>query len=285
MSLELIQTTEGTTVSKGQTVGYVRVSTVDQNADRQLDGLQLDKVFTDHASGKDTNRPALTECLAYVREGDELVVHSMDRLARSLVDLRQTVDQMTAKGVRVRFAKEGLTFGDTSDPCAVLMLSVMGAVAEFERALLLERQREGIAIAKGKGVYKGRVPSLDKEQAFEVDRRMAEGESASTIARDYGISRATVYNTRWTENDIIAVDDVYREHGLPKDENDPAIQALATDLGRTPSAVYMRMVQLDKAHQEPGVYPGVVWHWTKLDRKVADRPDAPEPTCAGSVER
>lgn len=258
-------------MTKGQTVGYVRVSTVDQNTERQLDGLQVDKVFTDHASGKDTNRPALTECLAYLRDGDELVVHSMDRLARSLVDLRQTVDRLTAKGVRVRFLKEGLTFGDTSDPCAVLMLSVMGAVAEFERSLLLERQREGIAIAKDKGVYKGRVPSLSADQAFEVDRRMAEGESASAIASEYKISRATVYNTRWTEADIIAVDDVYREHGLPADEKHPTVQTLAADLGRTPSAVYMRMVQLDYAHKEPGVYPGVVWHWTKLDRKVADR--------------
>ena len=258
-------------MSKAQTVGYVRVSTVDQNTERQLEGVQLDKVFTDHASGKDTDRPALTECLGYVREGDELMVHSMDRLARSLVDLRQTVDQLTAKGVRVRFVKEGLTFGDTSDPCAVLMLSVMGAVAEFERALLLERQREGIAIAKTKGVYKGRVPSLSEEQAADVDRRMADGESASAIAREYNISRATVYNTRWTEADIIAVDDVYREHGLPADEKHPTVQALAADLGRTSSAVYMRMVQLDYAHKEPGVYPGVVWHWTKLDRKVADR--------------
>lgn len=273
-------------MSKGQTVGYVRVSTVDQNTERQLDGLQIDRVFTDHASGKDTDRPALTECLGYVREHDSLVVHSMDRLARSLVDLRRTVDDLTGRGVKVRFVKEGLTFTrDTSDPCAVLMLSVMGAVAEFERALLLERQREGIAIAKDKGVYKGRVPSLSADQAFDVDRRMAEGESASAIAREYEVSRATVYNTRWTEADIIAVDDVYRVHGLPTDEKHPTVQTLADDLGRTPSAVYMRMVQLAYAHEEPGVYPGVVWHWTKLDRKVADRPDGPEPTCAGSVER
>jgi DNA invertase Pin-like site-specific DNA recombinase len=273
-------------MSKGQSIGYVRVSTADQNTERQLEGLQIDKVFTDHASGKDTNRPALSECLGYVRDGDELVVHSMDRLARSLVDLRRTVDDLTGRGVSVRFVKEGLTFTrDTSDPCAVLMLSVMGAVAEFERALLLERQREGIAIAKGKGVYKGRVPSLSAEQARELDRRMAEGESASAIARDYGVSRATVYNTRWTEADIVAVDDVYREHGLPGDEKHPTVQALAADLGRSPSAVYMRMVQLDYAHQEPGVYPGTKWHWTKLDRKVADRPSKPEHTCAGSVER
>ncbi len=262
-------------MSKGQTVGYVRVSTADQNTERQLDGIQLDKVFTDHASGKDTNRPQMQAMLAHVRDGDELVVHSMDRLARSMVDLRHTVDDLTAKGVRVRFVKEGLTFGDTNDPCAMLMLSVMGAVAEFERALLLERQREGIAIAKTKGVYKGRVPSLSEEQAADVDFRMADGESASALAREFGVSRATVYNTRWNEADIEAVDDVYRElypeHGLPTSEKHPAVKALAGRLGRTPSAVYMRMVQLDYAHKEPGVYPGVVWHWTKLDRKVADR--------------
>ena len=183
-------------MTKGHTVGYVRVSTAEQNTDRQLDGLQLDKLFTDHASGRDTNRPALTECLSYVREGDELIVHSMDRLARSLPDLRRTVDELTARGVLVRFVKEGLTFGDTSDPCAVLMLSVMGAVAEFERSLLLDRQREGIAIAKAKGVYTGRKPSLTPEQAAAVACRLAEGESASALASEYGVSRATVYNAR-----------------------------------------------------------------------------------------
>ena len=200
-------------MSKGQIVGYVRVSTVDQNTDRQLDGIELDEVFTDHASGKDTNRPQLQAMIKHVRKGDEVVVHSMDRLARSLVDLRRTVDQLTAKGVRVRFVKEGLTFGDTSDPCATLMLSVMGAVAEFERALLLERQREGIAIAKTKGKYKGRVPSLDDDQAAAIDRRIDEGESASALAREYGVSRATVYNMRWTEPHVVAVDDLYRQHG------------------------------------------------------------------------
>jgi DNA invertase Pin-like site-specific DNA recombinase len=117
----------------------------------------------------------------------------MDRLARSLVDLRRTVDDLTSRGVRVRFIKEGLTFGDTDDPCAVLMLSVMGAVAEFERALLLERQREGIAVAKRAGKYTGRKPSLTDEQAATVAFRLAEGESASALGREFGISRASVY--------------------------------------------------------------------------------------------
>nr|WP_046286033.1 recombinase family protein [Mycobacterium sp. UM_NZ2] len=184
-------------MSKGKTVGYVRVSAAYQNTDRQLDGLHLDKVFTDKASGKDTHRPQLQQCLGYLRDGDTLIVHSMDRLARSLVDLRRTVDDLVAREVTVRFVKEGLTFSsDSTDPCAVLMLSVMGAVAEFERSLILERQREGIAIAKAKGKYKGRVPSLTDDQATEVADRLDAGESAVALAREYGISRATVYNTR-----------------------------------------------------------------------------------------
>lgn len=184
-------------MSAGQVVGYVRVSTVDQNTERQLDGLQLDKVFTDHASGKDTARPELQACLEYVRDGDELVVHSMDRLARSLVDLLQTVDELTGRGVAVRFTKEGLTFTrDASDPCAVLMLQVMGAVAQFERSMILERQREGIALAKAKGKYKGRKPALSEVQAEEVAWRLAGGESASLLAREFGVARATVYNVR-----------------------------------------------------------------------------------------
>lgn len=256
-------------MSMGQIVGYQRVSTVDQNTDRQLDGIELDEVFTDHASGKDTNRPQLQAMIKHVRKGDEVVVHSMDRLARSLVDLRRTVDELTANGVRVRFVKEGLTFGDTSDPCATLMLSVMGAVAEFERALLLERQREGIAIAKTKGKYKGRVPSLNDDQAAAIDRRIDEGESASALAREYGVSRATVYNARWTEPHVVAVDDLYRQHGMLGAEH-PEVQGLARRLKRTPTAVAARMNNLRVAHSEPS-YPGTTWHFTKLDRKVADR--------------
>lgn len=184
-------------MSKGQTVGYVRVSTVDQNTDRQLDGLHLDKVFTDRASGKDTNRPQLKECLSYVRDGDTLVVHSMDRLARSLKNLLTVVDDLVARDVTVRFVKEGLTFSnDDTNACNRLMLQMLGAVAEFERSLILERQREGIAIAKAKGKYKGRVPSLTDDQATTVADRLDAGESAVALAREYGVSRATVYNTR-----------------------------------------------------------------------------------------
>ncbi|MED5812930.1 recombinase family protein [Mycolicibacterium sp. 050232] len=179
-----------------QHVGYVRVSSLDQNTDRQLDGITLDKVFTDHASGKNTERPQLAACLDYLREGDTLIVHSMDRLARSLVGLRTTVDELTARGVTVEFVKERLTFtDDDTDPCSVLMLSVMGAVAEFERAMIRERQREGIALAKAKGVYTGRKPALTPDQAREVAAAKAHGASASELAREYGVSRATIYNT------------------------------------------------------------------------------------------
>lgn len=261
-------------VSKGHTVGYVRVSTADQNTDRQLEGLELNKVFTDHASGKDTNRPQFQAMLAHVREGDEVVVHSMDRLARSLVDLRRTVDDLTAQGIRVRFVKEGLTFGDTSDPCAVLMLSVMGAVAEFERSLLLERQREGIAIAKTKGVYKGRKPSLSPEQTEEVKRRLAVGESAAALAQEYDVSRATIYNTNpWTKEHVIAVDDLYRRHRSALGSGHPEVIALAQELQRVPTSVALRMRDLAAAHSEPNIYPSSKGSvaFTKLDREVADR--------------
>lgn len=180
----------------GAVVGYVRVSTVDQNTERQLDGIHLDKVFTDKASGKDTKRPELARALEFLREGDELVVHSMDRLSRSVVDMLGTVEELTGRGVRVRFVKENLTFGDTANACNDLMLTIMAAVAQFERSMMLERQREGIAIAKAKGVYKGRKPALNAAQVAEVAQRLAGGESATKLAAEFGVSRATVYNTR-----------------------------------------------------------------------------------------
>jgi DNA invertase Pin-like site-specific DNA recombinase len=181
----------------GAIVGYVRVSTVDQNTERQLNGMELAKVFTDHASGKDTKRPALTECLEYLRDGDTLVVHSMDRLGRSVLDLRKMVADLTGRGVTVRFVKDNLEFApEGASPFSTLMLNLLGSIAEFERDLMLERQREGIAIAKGKGVYKGRKPALAPAQVVEVAGRLAAGESATKLAAEFGVSRATVYNTR-----------------------------------------------------------------------------------------
>jgi len=177
----------------GQRIGYVRVSSFDQNPERQLEQVRVDKLFTDKASGKDTQRPQLDALLGFVREGDTVVVHSMDRLARNLDDLRRLVQGLTQRGVRIEFVKEHLTFTGEDSPMANLMLSVMGAFAEFERALIRERQREGIALAKQRGAYRGRKRSLNSERVSELKRRVAAGEQKAKLAREFGISRETLY--------------------------------------------------------------------------------------------
>ena len=178
---------------KGHRVGYVRVSTLDQNTERQLEGLTLDKIFTDKASGKDSNRPALVATLEHLREGDILFVHSLDRLSRSVEDMRRIVRELTSKGVPVQFVKESLTFTGSDSPMNTLMLNMLGAFAEFERSLIRERQREGIALAKAKGVYKGRKPALSDAKATELCVRVAAGEKKAELAREFGISRETLY--------------------------------------------------------------------------------------------
>lgn len=181
-------------MSKGQVVGYVRVSSAVQNTERQLEGVTVDRMFEDKVSGKDTERPALREMLAYVRHGDTVMVHSLDRLARNLDDLRSLVFGMTEKGVTVTFTKEGLSFapGD-NNPMAKMMLSVMGAFAEFERSIIRERQREGIAIARQKKTYKGRVKTLDAGKVAALKERIAAGVNKAKVAREFGISRPTLY--------------------------------------------------------------------------------------------
>jgi len=178
----------------GKRIGYVRVSTVDQNTQRQLDGIKLDKVYTDRASGKDLDRPALAEVLRYVREGDTLVVHSMDRLARNAIDLLRTVEDLTGRGVTIEFIKEGQRYTGERKPEQVLMLQVLAAVAQFERAILKERQREGIAIARAKGLYKGRRHRLSPEQADALRSKHREGTTVVALAKAYGVSRETVYS-------------------------------------------------------------------------------------------
>jgi DNA invertase Pin-like site-specific DNA recombinase len=177
----------------GKRVGYIRVSSIDQNTERQLEGLELDKTFADKASGKDVKRPQLRAALEYLRDGDVLVIHSMDRLARNLDDLRRIVTELTARGVHIQFMKEGMLFTGEDTAMSKLMLSVMGAFAEFERSLLKERQREGIAIAKKAGVYKGRKPSLTPERVAELHARISAGEKKAALAREFGISRETLY--------------------------------------------------------------------------------------------
>jgi DNA invertase Pin-like site-specific DNA recombinase len=181
------------TIVDGQRIGYIRVSSFDQNPERQREHSDVARVFTDTASGKDAHRPELEALLGFVRQGDTVVVHSMDRLARNLDDLRRVVRTLTGKGVRVEFVKESLTFTGEDSPMATLLLSVMGAFAEFERALILERQRDGIAAAKQRGVYTGRKPALTPEQAVELRARAAAGEKKAALARHYRINRDTVY--------------------------------------------------------------------------------------------
>ncbi len=185
---------------QGQRIGYVRVSSFDQNPERQLEDVPLDKVFADKASGKDTQRPELAALLSFAREGDAVVVHSMDRLARNLDDLRRLVQGLTRRGVRIEFVKEHLTFTGEDSPMANLMLSVMGAFAEFERALLRERQREGIALAKKRGAYRGRRRALSPEQTTELRQRVAAGEKKAMLARELGVSRETLYQYLRTDD-------------------------------------------------------------------------------------
>jgi DNA invertase Pin-like site-specific DNA recombinase len=177
----------------GQRIGYVRVSTFDQNPERQLEGIQVDRTFTDKASGKDVHREQLDALMGFARSGDTVIVHSMDRLARNLDDLRRIVQILTEKGIRIDFVKESLSFTGEDSPMANLMLSVMGAFAEFERALLKERQREGIALAKQRGAYRGRKRSLTDADIAVLKSRVATGEKKAHIARDLGISRETLY--------------------------------------------------------------------------------------------
>ncbi|MGN0095954.1 MAG: recombinase family protein [Corynebacterium sp.] len=180
----------------GQRVAYMRVSSTDQNLARQKESVgEVDRTFTDKFSGKSTTgRTGLREALDYVRAGDTLVVASIDRLARSLTDLRKIVDEVVDKGATVEFVHEHMTFSaDRSDPRSMLMLSILGSFAEFERSIIHERQAEGIALAKKKGKYKGGQPKLSAEQVEEVRQRVAANEGKSAIARDLGVSRQTIY--------------------------------------------------------------------------------------------
>ena len=185
-----------TTTPATQTIAYARVSTLDQNLARQEAAFKafghVDRMFSDKASGKDTaGRAGLQECLEYVRSGDTLIVASMDRLARSLPDLLKVVHSLSAKGVTVRFLKEGLTFDGSAH--ADFLLGIFGSVAQFERALIRERQQEGIEIAKAEGRYKGRAPKLNEEQQETVRQLKAEGVTVAEISRRFNISRQAIY--------------------------------------------------------------------------------------------
>ena len=179
-------------------VGYIRVSSLDQNPDRQMEDLKsqgVEKLFIDQVSGKNMDRPELQKMLSFVREGDSLYVHSLDRLARNLADLLNLVQDLTGRGVSVHFLGEKLDFdaGKDASPTSKLMLSMIGAFAEFERSMIRRRQAEGIALAKERGVYRGRQRSVTDEQIETVRAQIAQGVPLSVAVRKVGISRATAY--------------------------------------------------------------------------------------------
>lgn len=182
----------------GKKVGYIRVSTEKQNPERQLPDIDLDITFTDYASGKDVNRPKLQEMLNYIRDGDIVIVHSMDRLARNLDNLRKIIKTITAKQAQIKFLTEGLEFTGSRSPMSNLMLSLMGAFAEFEQSLIKERQMEGITKAKARGVYK-RENALNNEQIAEIKQRISQETpimqvNKTRLAKEFGITRQTLYS-------------------------------------------------------------------------------------------
>jgi DNA invertase Pin-like site-specific DNA recombinase len=182
---------------KGQIVGYARVSSADQNLARQLEQLKsenTDKIFEDKASGATTKRPAFQQMMEYIREGDTIVVCSMDRLARNLTDLLNTTKELQAKGVSIRFIKESILLDASGNDVAMtkLLMSMLGAVAEFERSMIRERQREGIELAKKRGVYKGRKPT-DVAIIEKAREQINLGIPLAKVAREIGIARSTLY--------------------------------------------------------------------------------------------
>jgi DNA invertase Pin-like site-specific DNA recombinase len=179
----------------GSNVGYIRVSSLSQNTDRQLDGVHLDKVFTEKVSGGSTDkRVELQNCIDWVRDGDTLFVHDISRLARNLEDLQVLVKKLNAKGVTVKFQKEGLTFeGGKDNPMNTLMLQIIGAIAQFEKSLINERQAEGIAKALQKGVKFGVDKKLNGDQIKSIKAQIEAGASVTALAKTYSVSRQTIY--------------------------------------------------------------------------------------------
>lgn len=180
------------TIIMSKQLGYKRVSSVEQNEDRQLDGIVLDKVYIDKMTGSVRERPQLDALIDYARDGDVIHVHSIDRLARDLRHLQELVELLVCNGVTIKFHAESLTFNGEDNAMNTLLLHVMGAFAQFERALIRSRQREGIAIAKAKGKHCGR-PSIDYTRKDEATTLLDQGHNISQISRAMGLSRASIY--------------------------------------------------------------------------------------------
>lgn len=184
------------TQHKGQRIGYARVSSTDQNLARQLATIgEVDRLFEEKQSGAQrAGRTALAEMIAYARQGDIVVVSSMDRLARSVVDLNQIVAELIDKRVAVEFITEKATFrAGNRDPFAEFQLNIMASFAQLERSISKERQAEGIKAAKARGVYQGRTPKMKQEQLVQARELIATGVPKARIARQLGVDRSTLY--------------------------------------------------------------------------------------------
>lgn len=194
------------TSKKGLRVGYIRVSSLYQNTERQLAGIDLDRCYTDKITGIKSDRPQLNAMIEFVRDGDLVIVHSLDRLARDLFLLIEIVRKLNSKGVSIQFLKENITFNSVNkNPMDELVFHVFGAVAQFQRSILKEAQREGIEIAKKKGVYKGRKKSLnDDEEAQLLDILLKKNSNVAEykkmkyaeIARKFDITPVTLWRYR-----------------------------------------------------------------------------------------
>ncbi len=174
-----------------QKLAYMRVSTTEQNLSRQLHGMKFDKVFEDKCSGKDADRPGLKELIEYARQGDEIYVHDISRMARNTADLLKLVEQFTMKSISLRFVKENLVFSGDSNPMSDLMLTLLGAIYQFERSMILDRQREGIELAKKQGKFKGKQPNKKVHQ--KIRELFESGMSKRAISIELRCSRPTVY--------------------------------------------------------------------------------------------
>jgi DNA invertase Pin-like site-specific DNA recombinase len=175
----------------GKQIGYIRVSTVEQSTERQLKGISIDEVFEDKCSGKDTNRPALRELIKFARKDDTVHVHDISRMARNTEDLLSLVKTFTDNDVKLMFHKESLTFTGDDNAMQELMLTMLGGIYQFERSMMLERQREGIAIAKQKGKYKGKPVNIELNEKIRF--LAEEGVNKMQIAKQLNCSRTTVY--------------------------------------------------------------------------------------------
>jgi DNA invertase Pin-like site-specific DNA recombinase len=178
----------------GKRIGYKRVSTAEQNPDRQLEGIPLDKVFIDYASAASLDRVKLQIMIEYAREDDIIIVHSMDRLARTVTDLKKLVDDFVSRKINVQFIKENLIFNGENSSLSNLILHIMGAFAEFEHAFIRERQAEGIEIAKKKGKFSGRKRKITDEQLEIIKQQLRTKKKRIDIAKEFSISAFTLYN-------------------------------------------------------------------------------------------